>query len=191
VDWATSIGCVRLLHNIEYCTNFCEMKRLIFILAALALLSSCKITRSNVRETYTERREQKTDIVEESLLSSTTIISEEVETDEYTEVTELITAVKLSPPDSLGNQYPTEITNTERKTTKGKKEQTKRQEEAQLEIKGSKVDNSTANTNISIEKVDKTVTKKKTPEWIMAIVIIACIAAVAALFIFLKKYRIL
>jgi len=144
-----------------------------------------------VRETYTERREQKTDIVEESLLSSTTIISEEVETDEYTEVTELITAVKLSPPDSLGNQYPTEITNTERKTTKGKKEQTKRQEEAQLEIKGSKVDNSTANTNISIEKVDKTVTKKKTPEWIMAIVIIACIAAVAALFIFLKKYRIL
>jgi len=188
---ATSISRVRLLNNIKYYTNFCEMKRLIFILAALALLASCKITRSNVRETYTERREQKTDIKEETLVSTTMTISEEVETDEYTEVTELITAVKLSPPDSLGNQYPTEITNTERKTTKGKKEQTKRQEEAQLDIKGSKIDNSTANTNIGIEKVDKTVTKKKTPEWIMAIVIIVSIAAVAALFIFLKKYRIL
>jgi len=171
------------------------MKKLILILIAIALLTSCKTVKNNIREKSKTEVSIQNDIKEEVKVLEEVKISDNITqlTDELITIIEKIITVKLSAPDSLSNQHPTEITTTEREITKGKtvKYDANSRAEQTINTEIQKTDNSTENIKTVTEKIDKTTTKKTTPGWVYAIVIILTVGILLFVFIFLKKYRIL
>ena len=171
------------------------MKKLIVILIATVLLFSCKTTRYNVKETTKSNIEIQTDMQEDvkvvEEVKTLDIISQL--TDELTTIIERIIATKLSAPDSLGVQYPTEIITTEREITRQKAESRKQKVEVETErkIQVNKTENSKQVINTETEKIDKTVVKKTTPGWVLAGTITLCVGILLLIFLILKKYRVL
>jgi len=167
------------------------MKKLILIFIAIALFASCKTVKNNVRETYTERKETVTEVKEENTQKEMVQITENRFIDEFENIFEIVEIVKFSQPDSAGAQFMVEKMTINRDINRGKKEISLIELEAEKETESAKVENSHEFAEIKAELIDKTVVKKTTPGWIMAATIIFCLAIVVALFIFLKKYRIL
>ena len=166
------------------------MKKALLLIVLSCLFCCCKTTRYNVRETTKTNVEVQTNIREEIKIIEETKAVDNVaqQTDEVTIVVERITAVKLSVPDSLGNQYPVEETTTEREVIKGKavKYDAIKHTEQRTESNAQKTDNSTESIKEETEKIDKTVTKKTTPIW----VVIPIVAVFFFVYLILKKYRI-
>lgn len=171
------------------------MKRILFFVCLSLMLFSCKTTKYNVREKSTSSVE----IVKETK-EVVTVQEEAVTTEnslqwieELTTIIERIVTVRLSEPDSLKNQYPVEVTTTEREFTKEKTVQTDANSttEQKAESRMQKSDNSKETINEEYEKTDKTTTKKTTPVWITVSAVILCIGILVIVFLILKKYRIL
>ena len=170
------------------------MKKLL-ILLLLPALFSCKTTRYNTRETAKSNTEIKTDIREEVKVLEEKKSADNISqlTDEQTTIIERITTIKLSAPDVANNQYPVEVTTTEREISKGKtvKTDATSSTEQKAESITQKVDNTQTKVHTETEKVDKTVVKKTTPAWVTWSVIVVVIGILFFAFLFLKKYRIL
>jgi len=171
------------------------MKRTLLLISLSLLLFSCKTTRYNVKETTKTNIETTTDIREETKVFEEIKVSDNIAqlTDELTSIIERIITVRLSAPDALNNQYPTEIVATEREITRGKtvKYDASSQTEQTINTEVQKTDSSTENIKTETEKIDKTTVKKTTPGWILAAVIILCTGFLLFVFLFLKKRRII
>jgi hypothetical protein len=166
------------------------MRKIVFIFITMVLFASCKTTRYNVKETYTENREVKTEAETQIKESENITISEISTIDLFENTVETITTVKLSEPEN-GEQYPVEITTIFRETSKGVGGQTQRHTEIETEKRTNISENKEETTNIKNEFTDKTVVENKTPLWVIMGVVCFFIVLFIFVFIILKKYRIL
>ena len=171
------------------------MKKLALLLVLAVLLFSCKTTRYNIKETTKTETSVQKDIREESTVKETVLTAENIAslTEELTSIIERIITVKLSAPDSLLNQYPVEVTTTEREYTKQRVESTKarKDESTNVESKVQKTDNSTETSKTESVKIDKTKTTLATPAWVIVGVVILCVGVLVLVYFILKRYRIL
>ena len=159
------------------------MKRIFFLFLLLVCFVGCKTTKYNTKTFYTERKEVVTDIRDEK--KEKTVTTAEIELKEDVYIEEIIT--RFSLPDSTGKQYIVETVN--RSIGKTKTENTniisESSKNAVMELK------TVEKTDIKEVKTDKTVVKTKAPAFVTFAVIGIVCALIIALFIFLKKYRIL
>ena len=163
----------------------------IMLIISFVAFSGCKTTKFNTRETTKSKTEFKADIREEIKVleetKTTGNISQLVE--ELTNIIERIITVKLSTPDSVGVQYPIEVTTTEREYSKGK---TVRYDavgttEQKVESKVLKTDNSQIKIHEESEKIDRSVVKKCAPTWLILSIMAGISGVLLAAFIFFKK----
>jgi len=171
------------------------MKKFFLILIAATLFFGCKTIKNNVKET------SKTEVSVQNDIRETVTSKEETVTigsitslvEELTNIIERIITVKLSAPDSLNNQYPVEITTTEREYSKGKT--TKYDSNSKAEQTKNINSETAAQTKIKAkeetDKIDKTTSKKTTPGWVFVVVIILSIGILIIIFLFLKKYKVI
>ena len=172
-----------------------KMKRILFFIALLLLLFSCRTTRYNLKETLKTETSVQKDIREETTVKETVLTTENIASlmEELTSIIERIVTVKLSAPDSLLNQYPTEITTTEREYSKNKtvKYDAAGTTEQTTDTEIKKTDNSTETSKAESVKIDKTKTTLATPAWVIVGVAILCIGVLVLVYFILKRYRIL
>ena len=172
------------------------MKHQLFVvLLSLMLFCSCKTSHLFTRSREKKIVETKTDIREEIKIIEEIKILDFVNklVGELTMVTERITAIKLSVPDSLGNQYPTEKTTTEREYSNEKKIKydSSSNSEKIINTEIQITDNTAESVREEIDKEDKLTTKVKTPAWVIASSVTLCVGLLFFAFLFLKKYRII
>jgi len=145
----------------------------------------------NKRDTYKEKTESLTTINEEKKEKETIQVVEIKISDEFEEITELVTIIKFSMPDSSGFQFVIEKSIAERIISKGKKNAAKIEFEGIRESETVTMKLTDTVTEIEAEKVDKTIVKTSTPSFITYGIIAMVIAIIIAMFMMLKKYRII
>ena len=167
------------------------MRKLFIFILSFFFLFGCKTVKNNVRETYTERKEEITEKKEIVVEKEAIQIIENRSTDEFENTTENITVIKFSTPDTAGVQFVVEKMTIERKTNKSKKDVSVTELEAEKQAQTSMVETSLELTDINAEKIDKTIKKVESPAWITWSAILIAIGLIVAMFISMKKYKII
>jgi len=166
-------------------------KILLLIIAVTAF--SCRSVRTSESITKTTDSTARTNItaaVTDSCTSadSSKLVDNSVTADSTSEVT---TEVEFTPPDSVGHQYPTKVTITEKKSGKITKKNIIRQSgNKQESAKVATVkDNSTTVKAESEQSKEKETTKQKTPAWVWITSAVISIGLVFLAYLVLKKFR--
>jgi hypothetical protein len=139
--------------------------------------------------------EQKTDVKETSSVKTDVQTVERLNerTELSVDVTEEITIVKWSVPDSSGHQFVVETTNINRRSVTDKKSDldVEKEQKEIIEIKEDKEDKSTINAKTEIKTVEKSKTKPATPAWITWAAVILSAGIIVLIYFVLKRYRII
>jgi aspartyl-tRNA synthetase len=157
-----------------------------FILVFCAILFfSCKTTKYNVKDTYTESKEVKTEVVTEITEKENMVITENRKTDQFENIVETITTIKLEAGE------PIEISTILRKIVKGSYEYTETNTEKANETQTNISENTEEKQDIKNIFEDKTVIKSKTPIWITAAVVSLFVVILLVILLVLKRYRLI
>jgi hypothetical protein len=161
------------------------MKKLLILILCAFLFFGCKTTKYNVKDTYTEKKETKTEIITDIFEKENIIITEEQKIDEFENIIETITTIKLD------NGEPIEITTILREIVKGKKEIIKKDSETNNETQISINENIEEKIDIKNIFEDKTIVKSKTPLFIIIFITGIMISIIIVILLVLKKYKFL
>ena len=163
----------------------------VFLLITVLLFNSCKTTK--IATTENVKVVEQKDIHETATVKTETTEKETItiSVDALTTIIERIVNTKYSQPDTAGKQHITETTTTERNITTEKtgKADVQAEKQAKQLKESEKTDNSSKNIDKKTET--KTLTKSKTPAWIIVTMVILSMGVLVLLYFVLKRFKLI
>ena len=168
--------------------------KILILFVLLSLCCSCKTSRFFGRKTERSVIEFKDNVSEISHVKTENQATEKTaaQTKIWEDINETILTIKWSEPDSTWQQFPVETTLKIRNSSKKEKSNSEVEKTGNEKTEGDteRIEQQSEKSETDIKTVEKSETKKATPEWVIWVAVIVAIGFLVIVYLILKRYKI-